>query len=290
MMLVIALGLMTFAACAALAWPLLRGRDAGPTRAEFDRAVYRDQLAEISRDEERGVIGTSEAAAARAEIERRALTALDRDAAATGGASRHGRAFAMALIVVLPTAAGLAYLLAGSPELPGRPFTARPKPPPAPATADPKTPSPQALAALSQMLEARLLESPTETQGWTILTRLYRRQGRADDVAALYAKAVAGKTGPDRAAVALAYGEAVMESENGMITPAARQAFDEALAAEPANPAARYYRGAALAQGGDPKGALALWRELEKSAPADAPWRASLRANIEKLERETGGR
>ena len=69
-----------------LAWPLLRSRHEGPVGpAEHDLAVYRDQLAELERDRERGLIGASEAAGAHAEIARRMIAAgrtRDRETAA----------------------------------------------------------------------------------------------------------------------------------------------------------------------------------------------------------------
>lgn len=287
MILAAILGLMAAGAVIALAWPLLRPRADARTRASYDSAIWRDQLAEIARDQDRGLIGTSEAAAARAEIERRALVSLDSDQAAPpAGRSRAGRVVAVTLIVALPALAGIIYLALGQPQLPGQPFAARPKAPAATAGA-PKMPSPEALATMAQAIEARLAESPGEVQGWTLLIRLYRRLGRPDAADAAYRKILAAGTDPaKRADAALGYGEALLTLENGMITPAAREAFDEALKLRPADPAARFYRGLALAQGGDRTGALAVWQELERTAPADAPWREALTSNIARLKRE----
>ncbi len=280
------LALMAGAAAVALGWPLLRRVGAAPSRADFDRAIYRDQLAEIERDAERGLIGTEEAAAARAEIERRALSVLDGDAAATPQpASRGLRAVALALIVALPALSGAVYLFTGAPGLPGLPFAERP------ATPAAKMPGPETLAAMGKMIEARLAESPDEAQGWALLVRLYRRLDRAGEAEALFRSLLAKAKDPkSRATIAIAYGEAWLAAENGTITPTARAAFDAALAAEPANPGARFYRGLALAQAGDRAGALALWRELQRTSPPDAPWLESLRGNIEKLEKEAGER
>ena len=58
--------LMTVAAIFAVLWPLSRGSSAPAGGSE--EAVYRDQLAEIDRDVAAGLIGVSEAAAARVEI------------------------------------------------------------------------------------------------------------------------------------------------------------------------------------------------------------------------------
>ena len=63
------IALVTLAVVAIIVWPLARPRRAVPPgRAAFDRAVYRDQLAEIQRDLERGVLDPAQAVAARLEI------------------------------------------------------------------------------------------------------------------------------------------------------------------------------------------------------------------------------
>ncbi|MBL8653711.1 MAG: c-type cytochrome biogenesis protein CcmI, partial [Alphaproteobacteria bacterium] len=41
----------------AVLWPLLRPKGDAQSRAEFDKEIYRDQLAEIDRDMARGAIG-----------------------------------------------------------------------------------------------------------------------------------------------------------------------------------------------------------------------------------------
>ena len=67
--------LMTVAAIFAVLWPLSRGAsDAG---GGTEAAVYTDQLGEIDRDVAAGLIGTPEAEAARVEIGRRLLAAVD---------------------------------------------------------------------------------------------------------------------------------------------------------------------------------------------------------------------
>ncbi len=67
--------LMTAGAAAALALPLLRKLATGTNAAEYDLEVYRDQLAELERDHDRGVITDDDMAAARTEIARRMLAA-----------------------------------------------------------------------------------------------------------------------------------------------------------------------------------------------------------------------
>lgn len=77
MILWLLLAAMTAGALALLLMPLLRKGAAAESRAAYDLAVYRDQLTEIERDLERGLLGPEEAVAARTEIERRMLAAAD---------------------------------------------------------------------------------------------------------------------------------------------------------------------------------------------------------------------
>ncbi|MEO8560393.1 MAG: c-type cytochrome biogenesis protein CcmI, partial [Rhodospirillales bacterium] len=75
-MLAFLLAIMTALAIAVVGWPILRPRRAAPPpRREHDLAVYRDQLAELERDQNRGVLDASQVQAARLEIERRLLAA-----------------------------------------------------------------------------------------------------------------------------------------------------------------------------------------------------------------------
>jgi cytochrome c-type biogenesis protein CcmH len=196
-----------------------------------------------------------------------------------------GRALAAVLIVALPAAAGLAYVVFGAPGLPARPFAERPKP-----EAPPAMPSAEGIAAMIEMIEARIKEAPDDARGWTLLIRLYQRLGRDGDAEAAYGRAMTAtaKQPESAAAIALSYGESLLARADGTVTAAAKEAFDAALKAAPADPAARYYRGLWQAQSGNPAGALRIWQQVEKNAPADAPWRAKLRAEIERLASESG--
>src|SRR5665213_2177008 len=65
--------IMVLAVLAAVSLPLLSGAHVAPSRGQYDRAVYRDQLLEVERDMARGVLSAREADSARLEIQRRLL-------------------------------------------------------------------------------------------------------------------------------------------------------------------------------------------------------------------------
>src|SRR6202011_231695 len=83
-----------------------------------ETAVYKDQLAEIGRDVAAGLIGSSEAEAARVEITRRLLGAVDnqRDPPIASNI-RLRRLAAVIALVGLPIVAVALYLPLGSPRL-----------------------------------------------------------------------------------------------------------------------------------------------------------------------------
>ena len=116
------LALMTGAATFAVIWPLARSRRAAPSGSDVE--VYRDQLDELERDLAAGSIGRTEAEAARVEISRRLLAAVDAAAIAsasiTAGSTStvwYRRAIALVALLVLPVGAGSLYLRLGSPGL-----------------------------------------------------------------------------------------------------------------------------------------------------------------------------
>lgn len=279
---------MTAAAIGFVLAPLIRRAKDGPGRGAFDVAVYRDQLAEIERDVERGLLDRGEADAARVEIERRLLAAAALDSPVAGAAPpRHpARTAAIALGVAVPALAAVLYLALGSPSLPGAPFAARDA---ARAMATGQADKAQ-FEALAARLAKRLETSPDELEGWRMLARSYKTLEHFEDAAKAYRRAIALTEDKPKLSAVLnaAHGEVLVMAAGGMVTPEARAAFTQAVAKDAANPMARYYLGLGLAQQGNANAALMIWTELARGAPADAPWLAPLRQRIERIAKEAG--
>src|SRR3546814_18513865 len=91
----------------ALARPLLRNRGAAPAAADYDRAVYRDQLAELEQDVKRRLLNEAGAEAARCAIDRRLQPTEDAGRAAPGRTIPWLRRLGPALVGSLPPALGL---------------------------------------------------------------------------------------------------------------------------------------------------------------------------------------
>ena len=107
----IILGGLTAVALMLVAVPLLRRHGEVASRAGYDIEIYRDQLRELDRDVERGVISAEEHITAHAEIERRMLVAASDEHAAAAGAPDTARPItAFAVVVALLLIAGSLYL------------------------------------------------------------------------------------------------------------------------------------------------------------------------------------
>jgi len=116
------LAALTTATVGVLLVPLLKSRVEVTNRLDNDLAVYRDQLAEVERERAAGTLPEADAAAARTEIERRILTAAERDKEATPLQPTLNRFLAPALCLVIPLFALGLYLSIGHPGLPSAPF------------------------------------------------------------------------------------------------------------------------------------------------------------------------
>jgi cytochrome c-type biogenesis protein CcmH len=257
--------LMTAGVLGLLLSPLRYGQ-ATASQVSFDLAVYRDQLAEIDKDIERGLLSSAEAEAARTEIHRRMLAA-DATAGATSqsGSARSRFALALLVIVILPLGAALTYAALGNPNLPGRPYAER--------RHDPDF----ILTEEAEHVEAALALEPDAGE--------YKRLGdvwfvlhRYDKAAAAYGKS-ADLDGANTA-IWSSRGEATVLANEGTVTPDAHEAFAEAAKRDARDPRARFYLALWDAQNGNPQHAAEAWRALEKDSPPDAPWMPMLRKQI----------
>lgn len=276
----IILAALTISLIAWIAWPLLRPGSGDLARAEYDATVYYDQLQELDRDRTRGLIDDTQAEAARGEIERRLLAAGR--AAGLSGKPRVQRHLLLAalLALLLPLASVPLYLDLGTPGLPNLPFAAREAPPEATEGVV------AAARSRLQEAEARTVATPDDAQPWFDLGRLRLVAGDVDG--AEIALARARDLDPTRPEIASAHGESLARIADGLVTPAARQAFETALTADANDPRARYFLALANYQAGYEQDALDAWSALAGDAPADAPWLPTVLARVTDTARELG--
>ena len=270
--LVMALLAMTSAALAILLLPLLWRQRKGEARQAYDLAVYRDQLAEIDRDVDRGLLTADQAEAGRTEIGRRILALGPGEE--IGAGSPAGLTAATLAILLLPIAVVLLYSQLGSPALPDQPFAERSRGPDTAVGNSGHLEMNEALARLT----AHLQTHPQDLTAWLLLGRSEVGLGRYDRAVDAYRHAV--DLSGQRADIAADWGEAQVLAAGGTVTAMAQTAFETALKDPESSPKARYYLALALLQGGDANGALKAWRDLAASAPQDADWLPVVRQRI----------
>lgn len=263
--------LMTVAAVFAVLWPLGRGTQAA--RGGSEVFVYKDQLAEIARDADAGLIGPPEAAAARVEIGRRLLAASASEEDDTQHAShRFRRAVSLIALVGLPLLAGAFYLRVGSPLLPDFPLAARQQP--AGETVS--------VERLVLQVEALLEKNPADGRGWSVLAPVLMKLNRYSDAVRAYRNSITynGESAARRSDL----GEALTAAANGVVTAQAKTEFERALALDANEAKARYFTGLAAEQDGRTKEAGDIWRAMLAAAPSDVPWRPVVQAALARIE------
>lgn len=281
MLLWIVFAVLAVIVAAALTWPLLRPHAPSGRTEDADIAIYRDQLASLDGDRDRGVLMPGEADAARAEIGRRLLERARQGADAAGSrgtpvATPHWAAYATAALVPL-LGVGL-YLAVGSPGLPALPRAARAAVPIEQAS----------IEEIVTKVEARLRAKPDDGRGWDVIAPVYMLQRRYNDAADAFTKAITleGESANRLAGLA----DATIRAGNGIVNDAARRAYERLLAMEPDRLDARFWIAMAKEQDGDLVGAVAGYRDLLTKAETDSAWRDPTEKRLKSIEQKLGAR
>jgi len=282
MVLWVVFAFMTAAAIFAVCWPLLRG----PRKITdgSDLLVYKDQLQEINRDRASGLIGESEAEAARLEVSRRLLAAANTSITAKAPAEsgprvvkRRRSAIVTAAVILSLGVPGL-YVALGSPNIPDEPASARLQTPE----------GQQSIAGLVSQVEARLARNPNDGTGWEVIAPVYLRLGRFDDAVQARKRSLLlnGETATRQADL----GEAQAAAADGIVTADARAAFERAVALDPHEAKARYFLGLAAEQDGRAEDAASIWRSLLAEAPSGAAWTSFVRGALARVNGAPSGK
>lgn len=295
------------AVSALLALALLRRQRAVRARADYDIAVYREQLVAVDRDVARGILDDDAAERTRTEVARRILDADRRKGAEAQARApdRLNRAVAGAVVLVLLGGSIGLYAAQGAPGYGDLPLATR-----LAATAERRAERPRQAEAEEQAAEFRpaapqraadyldlvdrlratVASRPADPRGLALLARneaalgnftaAYTAQRRLIDV--LGAQATADHYADLADMMVLAAG--------GYVSPEAEGVLGQALSRDPQNGPARYYVGLMQSQNGRPDIAFDIWKGLlETSGPA-APWVPAVRAQIEEVAARAGRR
>ncbi len=264
----IAVATLAAAVTYAVTRPLGRAHDVAVAN-QSDLAVYKDQLGEIDRDVERGILSEGEAEAARAEIARRVLRQADDDKKIAQGLTKPSDRRSLlpvfyAASTLIPALSLALYLSYGSPGIPGQPLNER-------LAGTPETAQANDLVA---KVEARLRDHPDDGQGWDVIAPVYMAQGSFGESADAYASAMRllGESAKRLEGFAMAR----IRASNGLVPEDAKKALNRALQLEPKRQEPRIWLALAKEQEGDTAGAISEYQTLLNSGPANAPWRKAV--------------
>lgn len=266
------IALLAVIAVAALVRPLLKQPIEVASRAAYDRTIFEDQLKEVDRDVERGVLTPAEAEAARIEIQRRILGAAKLPEATLNTTGPVMRKTTIAAVgIAVPVFAALIYFSVGSP------FGAR-----TPTADEP------GMAEINQMVDglaAKVKENPKDADGVGMLARSYLQLGRYDDAVAQFKQLTVLAPGGVNFA---AYGEALAIANKNKVTKDSHDAFVKALVLDRGEPRARFYLGMEQLDKNEAKNAIAIWRDLLKEAPEGANWGVMVKEQLDSAAANAG--
>lgn len=249
---------LTLAVIAVLAVPLMRRAATAPAEDQ-DRsnlALFQDQLSELARDRDQGVLSEAQFEQARIELSRRLLADVDPNANAAAARPAPAGAWRFAALACVPVVAVAAYVVLGTPQAID----------PALLSENGAGEQAQKLDALMQRLKERLEANPQDAEASILLARSLQLLGRAPEAAKAFARAI--ELVPDSPQLYADYADVLVTAADGNWTPTASAAVAKALALEPTHPKALWLAGTEAYMHNDFRTALVFW---EKLAPMTEP-------------------
>ncbi len=246
---------LSAAAGLAIAWRGLSGArhdQAARNQHGYDVEVYRDQLRELERDLECGIIEPDEAEAARNEIRRRVLATTGAQKETEDALRSHGlsKSAVMLLALAVPILSLALYALTGRPELsyPANLTVQEPRRGPTPddiRAAERMTPEQrrEMIRGMVDRLAGRIRENPGDLAGWLRLGRAYGVMGEHQKATEAYAQAAALAPKNVRVLTAYAMSVARTQKQGEPIAPGIITLVKRLYELEPQHPLALYYLG-----------------------------------------------
>ena len=263
----LALGSMGFLAMS------LRAKAIPGTQTDSTPAIFADQLAELDRDVARGVVSAADADAARIEIKKNILRQAQKGTSVPIASSRSSLVGLVVSMFFVPMIAIGYYIQFGNPELSRL----------AVAEQQQAREENARVVALTEQLKTRL-ETDAEggpSDGWMLLGQTYMRLGRFNDASEAFR--IVSERDEATSAVFSMLTEALVAQENGITTPAAEAAINEAAARDASNPAVTYFRALALQQAGQSAAAYELVVARLDAANGYYPWMDTLIAQANRI-------
>lgn len=253
-------------------WFGQRRRAVDADRKAANLAIYRDQLAELEREQAEGSLAAEDFVQAKTELQRRMLEEVDPQGETAVSTTARSRPTAVFLVFALPLLAVAGYALLGNPAALD----------PAKTTAQPQMTAAD-IDAMVEKLAARMQDNPDDMNGWLMLARSYKMLGRYGEAVDAYAKAEpAIEKDPELLA---SYAETLAMANGKGLTGKAKELIDQALKLNPKHAHTLFLAGAAAMEAGDRKNGIAYWEALLPQVEAGSELDQMLRKGIEEMKK-----
>jgi len=247
-----------------IALPLLRSRQRDDIdQNQLNVIVVREQLVELQADMDAGKLDAEAYEAARHDLERELLDAVDESGQKKQPASRSGRWLLAVLLPAVPLLAVMLYLQLGAGDLSARATQAR-----AAQAGNPGDMSEHDLNRMLEQLAQRLREEPNHPKGWMLLGRSYTSMRRYDDAVAAYEQA--RKYGGDSPELLIDFADTLIAADGGNFSDAAGAMIQQALKQQPDNAKGLWLMGHWNYQRGNFRSALDSWQRVAAQIPPDS--------------------
>ena len=243
-------------------------------------SLYREQLAELERDRETGLLAPEQYERAAAELKRRMLQDVASDAPGErpAAAAAHVPRWALPAVigVAMPLAAVSLYLQLGAPRALE----------PAASTA-PAQMTAQDIEAMVERLAARMKESPDDVRGWAMLGRSYLTLGQYAESSRAYERALA--LSPDNLDLLTSLAAALRAADPGASAGRVGELVAKALSIDPDHPGALAFAGVAAYDRGEYRAAIGHWERLLPFLPPDSELAATIRDRLSEARSKLAG-
>ena len=279
----IAAGVLTLAGILSAIWPLVREKPRQGDVARTDdnhegtRHVLIDQLDEIERDRERGLLNDEEAKGARAELGRRLLALEQSVVQEEAAAMKAGRLYPWISIILIPVLAVGAYQYLGSPDLADQPISARLSQPP----------ENQDINLLVAQIEKHLETNANDIKGWQTLAPVYQRMNRLDDAENAFRKwvALAGDDKTSKGQAQLGLGQVLTTRNGGGVNGEAFEVLEQASQNVPNDATAFFFLAVGLTQQNKTAEGIEAWTNLiDRFGSDNPPWLATAKNALASLK------
>jgi len=286
-----------------IARSIVTPRDLDSGVASKDLLIYKDQLVEVEKDLEKGVLSKSESDAARIEVSRRILLADKRsklEKQTVSISQNHNKLITFIILIFILAGSFSIYAFLGNPSLPDMPLQARlaeikenrsqriSQEEAELLVPDEIIEAPSDYLALVSKLRIAMKERPNDIQGLRLLALHEFRLGKYRSARKAHLKIINVLGATATAKDLIDFAEVMIVATNGYVSPEAEFILRRGFEMKPNDGRARYYSGLSMAQSGRPDVTLRLWENLLNEGPDDAPWIPLIKEQIVDVARLVG--